>query len=123
MRMIPLLVQSGGTPRKASAAIASCAMGHYRYRYYYTPYCLEYSFQLFEFIVFGNVVFVCCIWPGPSKVSQDAYTLMEESLSKPNLERLDRAARRLAPAADVVDRKNFCSIPEGYSIQEVRHYQ
>lgn len=53
-------------------------------------------------------------------MSQEAYTLLEESLSKPNPERLERAVQRLAPAAAVVGRKGFCAVPEGYSIQEVR---
>ncbi|CAB1121365.1 GT14 [Ectocarpus sp. CCAP 1310/34] len=54
-----------------------------------------------------------------TKVSQEAYTVLEKSLSEPNPGRLARAANRLNPAAAVTGRKKFCFIPDGYSIQEV----
>ena len=53
------------------------------------------------------------------KVSQEAYTVLEKSLSEPNPGRLARAANRLNPAAAVTGRQRFCAIPDGYSIQEV----
>ncbi|CAM9341638.1 unnamed protein product [Ectocarpus fasciculatus] len=54
-----------------------------------------------------------------TKVSQEAYTVLEKSLSEPNPGRLARAANRLNPAAAVTGRQRFCAIPDGYSIQEV----
>ncbi|CAM9458612.1 unnamed protein product [Ectocarpus sp. 13 AM-2016] len=54
-----------------------------------------------------------------TKASQEAYTVLEKSLSEPNPGRLARAANRLNPAAAVTGRQRFCFIPDGYSIQEV----
>lgn len=53
------------------------------------------------------------------KVSQEAYSALEESLSKVKPARQARAVNRLNPAAAVTGRQRFCAIPEGYSIQEV----
>lgn len=54
-----------------------------------------------------------------SQVSREAYAILEESLAHRNLLRVGQAATRLFSASRVVDKKVFCQIPEGYSIQEV----
>ncbi|CAM9862854.1 unnamed protein product, partial [Sphacelaria rigidula] len=53
------------------------------------------------------------------KVSQNAYLMIEHDLSRTSPERVRRTSLRLSPASGVVDRKTFCEVPEGYSIQEV----
>eukprot|EP00903_Cladosiphon_okamuranus_P019304 g17744.t1 len=53
------------------------------------------------------------------EVSQEAYAVVEESLSESKPGRQARAANRLSPAGAVTGRQRFCAIPEGYNIQEV----
>ncbi|CAM9851846.1 unnamed protein product, partial [Pylaiella littoralis] len=53
------------------------------------------------------------------EVSQEAYAVLEKSLSKPNPVRLAKAADRLSPAAAINGSQDFCAIPDDYNIKEV----